>query len=130
MYFYDNGDVASEEGHRFENLVANTLLKRLHFIEDYTGYKARLHYLRDKDGREVDFVTIINNQVYELIEVKLSSTTISSHLNYYREKLKPRHCVQIVANLDRCYHEKGVFVTNPIEYFKSPPWEGAEELRF
>jgi predicted AAA+ superfamily ATPase len=29
-YFFDNGDVSEEQGPRFENLVAATLLKRLH----------------------------------------------------------------------------------------------------
>ena len=28
------------DGARLENLVATTLLKRLHFIEDYYGYRA------------------------------------------------------------------------------------------
>src|SRR3990167_2124068 len=38
VYFCDNGDAIEENGARLENLVATTLLKRLHFIEDYYGY--------------------------------------------------------------------------------------------
>jgi hypothetical protein len=31
---------------RFENLVASHLIKLVHFIQDYEGYKAQLYYLR------------------------------------------------------------------------------------
>jgi len=123
VYFYDNGDVTPDIGARLENLVATTLLKRLHFIEDYHGHRCSLHYIRDKDGREVDFVTVINNQVVDLIEVKNGDSTISSHLKYYSQKLKPKNTVQIVATLKRAYHQDGILVTNPIDYFKNPPWE-------
>lgn len=124
VYFYDNGDVVEHDGARLENLVATTLIKHLHFIEDYYGYRGSLHYIRDKDGREVDFLTVINGKIYELIEVKNSDTSISSSLKYYSEKLKPRHTVQIVGNLQRAFNQENILVTNPIEYFKNPPWNG------
>ncbi|OAI49959.1 hypothetical protein AYO45_02055 [Gammaproteobacteria bacterium SCGC AG-212-F23] len=122
VYFYDNGDVSDNNGSRLENLVATTLLKRLHFIEDYHGYRCSLHYIRDKDGREVDFVTIINNKVTDLIEVKNSDTTISTSLKYYAEKLKPQRMIQLVGNLERSYHDGNILVTHPIQFFKNPPW--------
>lgn len=124
VYFYDNGDVIEQDGARLENLVATTLLKHLHFIEDYYGYRTNLYYLRDKDGREVDFLTEINGKLYQLIEVKNSDTTISSSLKYYSEKLKPMHTIQIVGNLVRPFNQGHILVTNPITYFKNPPWEG------
>ncbi len=122
VFFYDNGDVIGDNGARFENLVATTLLKRLNFLEDYHGHRASLHYVRDKDGREVDFVTIVNNKVIDLIEVKLSQSDISSSLKYYSEKLKPENTVQLVLNLPRSYNQGAVLVTTPQEYFKNPPW--------
>ncbi len=125
VYFYDNADVIekSSGGARLENLVATTLLKRLNFIEDYYGYRCQLCYIRDKDGREVDFVTVIDNQVEDLIEVKLSDTTIAKPLKYYAEKLKPKRAVQLVGNLTRAYHSNGILVSNPIDFFSEPPWE-------
>ncbi len=123
VYFYDNGDVPDQAGVRLENLVATTLLKRLHFIEDYYGYPCRLHYIRDKDGREVDFVTIINQEIVDLIEVKHNDTHVSSALKYYAEKLKPKRAIQIVGQLNRSFHEHGILVTNPIDFFDSPPWK-------
>lgn len=42
VYFFDNADVLAGEGERFENLVATSLLKRLHFLEDRNGYRYEL----------------------------------------------------------------------------------------
>jgi predicted AAA+ superfamily ATPase len=123
VYFYDNADTKEEPGIRLENLVATTLLKRLHFIEDYHGYTCSLHYIRDKDGREVDFVTVINNKIVDLIEVKNSDTTISSSLKYYSEKLKPERTVQLVGDLKRSYHQDHIWVTSPADFFVDPPWK-------
>lgn len=123
IYFYDNTDLQTDEGAKLENLVATHLLKRLHFIEDYYGYSCSLHYIRDKEGREVDFVTIIDNKVTDLIEVKLTDSEISSSLLYYSKKLQPKNTVQIVGNLKRSFDKNGVRVINPIEYFVNPPWE-------
>lgn len=123
VYFYDNADVAENDGARLENLVATTLLKRLNFIEDYHGYRCNLYYIRDKDGREVDFVTEVNNKIVELIEVKTSDTSISTSLKYYSQKLNPERTVQIVGNLKRSFNQDHILVTNPIDYFKNPPWD-------
>jgi len=123
VFFYDNGDVIEKNGVRLENLVATTLLKRLHFIEDYYGYRCSLHYIRDKEGREVDFLTQIDNKIVDLIEVKNNDSDISSSLKYYSQKLKPKNTIQIVGELSRPYHQDTILVTNPIDFFKSPPWE-------
>lgn len=123
VYFYDNGDVINNDGARLENLVATTLLKRLNFIEDYHGYRCNLYYIKDKDSREVDFITEINDEIIDLIEVKNSDTGISSHLKYYSEKLKPKNTVQIVGNLKRTFNQDHLLVSNPIDFFKNPPWE-------
>lgn len=122
VYFYDNGDITENPGARLENLVATTLLKRLHSIEDYHGYRTSLHYIRDKDGREVDFVTSVDNKFVDLIEVKQSDTAVSSHLKYYSEKIKPKNTVQIVGRLAQPFHHEHILVTNPEDYFKHPPW--------
>jgi predicted AAA+ superfamily ATPase len=122
IYFYDNADLSNNEGARWENLVATTLLKRLHFLEDYHGHRCQLHYVRDKEGREVDFVTIIDDVVTDLIEVKLTDTTISSSLKYYKEKLQPKRTVQIVFNLKQSFEKDGIIVTSASEFFRDPPW--------
>ncbi len=118
VYFFDNGDVLAGEGERFENLVATSLLKRLHFLEDRDGYRYELRYLRDKEGREIDFVIIKENYIEELVEVKWSDEEISKSLLYYAERLKPQRATQIIAHLRRTYTHGRIRVTDPLSYFR------------
>jgi uncharacterized protein len=119
IYFFDNGDVEGDEGAVFENLVATHLLKRIHFLEDSTGHSYQLQYIRDKEGREVDFVILKDHQVEELIEVKWSEDKPARSLLYYAEKLRPKKAYQLVANLKRPHKSGNLWVENPINYFGS-----------
>jgi hypothetical protein len=105
------------EGERFENLVATTLLKRLHFPEDRDGYRYELRYLRDKEGREIDFVIIKGDCLEELIEGKWSDDKISKSHLYYAERLKPQRAAQITAHVRRPYAHGRIRVTDPLSYF-------------
>jgi hypothetical protein len=127
LYFYDNADCTGDEGARLENLVATHLLKRLHFLEDYEGYQCSLHYIRDKDGREVDFVTVVDGKVTDLIEVKLSDDKISTSLKYFKSILNPVRTTQLVANLKHPYDKDGVSVMTPIKFFSKPLWDNSSE---
>ena len=118
VYFFDNGDVLGDEGARFENLVASSLLKRLHFLEDRDGYRYELRYIRDKEGREVDFAVIKDGNLEELIEAKYSDENISRSLLYYAERLNPIRATQIVARIRRPYDKGRIKVTDPISYFQ------------
>ena len=119
VYFFDNGDVIGDEGARFENLIATSLLKRLHFLEDRDGYRYELRYIRDKEGREVDFLIVKEGKIEELIEVKFSEDNISNSLRYYAERLNPPKATQIVANLRRPFDKGKIKVTGPISYFQN-----------
>ncbi len=107
VYFFDNADLVFEndEGPRFENLVATHLLKKIHYLEDSKGFRFDLKYIRDKESREVDFIVLKEGKVFALIEVKLSDDKISKSLQYYSEKLNPRHSLQIVAHLKQEYKQ-------------------------
>jgi predicted AAA+ superfamily ATPase len=109
------------EGEPLENLVATHLLKRLHFIEDYY-YSYSLRFIRYKEGCEVNFVTIIDGRLSDLIEVKASDGNISTSLKYYKKLLNPERTVQIVRDLNRPFDQDGIRVTNPIHFFTAPPW--------
>ena len=52
----------------------------------YANYT--LHYLRDRDGREVDFLIACDNEPRLLIEAKLHDTNVSKSLLFYQKKLK------------------------------------------
>lgn len=123
VYFFDNADVIGDEGARFENLVATTLLKRVHYLEDYEGFKWELRYIRDKEGREVDFVILKDGQVDELIEVKYNKTDISKSLSYYSERLRPKKATQIVATIKKTYSKGNIRVEGPMESLSLAPWK-------
>ncbi len=117
VYFFDNGDVLGDEGARFENLVACTLLKRLHFLEDRDGYRYELRYVRDKEGREVDFAVVKEGRLEKLIEVKYADSAISRSLKYYAEKLRPEQAVQLTASASHAFDDGRIRVTDAITYF-------------
>jgi predicted AAA+ superfamily ATPase len=119
VYFFDNADVLGEEGQRFENLVATSLLKRIHFLEDRDGYRYELRYIRDKEGREVDFAVIKDGTLEELIEAKYGDEKLSKSLRYYAQRLNPKKATQIVAHLKRPYDSGKLTVTDPWTYFRS-----------
>ncbi len=98
IYFYDTGLVEGDEGVKFENLVAVSLLKHTFAMNDYYGKPFNLNYLRTKDGAEVDFC-IVNGLVPELmIEVKWSDTTPGRSLINFHNRYKIP-AVQLVSNL-------------------------------
>lgn len=123
IYFFDNGDVLNDQGARFENLVATTLLKRVHFLQDAFGERVDLFYLRDKEKREVDFAIVRERKVDELYEVKLREDKPSTALRYYTEKLAPKFACQVVAHLSRGYTRDGIQIDHPLNIFKDPPWK-------
>lgn len=108
VYFYDCGLVRGNEGAVLENLVAVSMLKSLSHREDVEGVQARLHYIRDKEKREVDFVTVVEAEVEQLVEVKSSATTVHPALRRFSSLLPNAVPVQIVQNLDRARTVNGI----------------------
>lgn len=100
-YFYDNGRVMNEAGARLENLVACALLKRLSFITDTTGSETKLHYLRTKDGKELDFFILIDNKPVIALEIKSSDDTLSPAFKHFLEYFPGCSGVQLVNNQPR-----------------------------
>lgn len=86
MYLWDWSEVPSVPA-RLENIVASHLLKLCHFLYDAHGFKAELHYLRDRDGHEVDFLIAVDKKPWIAVEVKNSDQKISKNLRYFGEKL-------------------------------------------
>jgi predicted AAA+ superfamily ATPase len=98
IYFYDTGMVKGDEGVRFENLVACSLLKHVNAIEDYEGKRAELKYLRTKEKKEVDFALVVEDRPVTLIEAKLSDSTVTRALKYFNRKYG-FSAVQVIKNL-------------------------------
>jgi len=108
-YFFDCAAAYDDTGGaQLENLVACSLLKHSQFRKDVSGESWELFYLRDKEGREVDFVVTLNRRVHWLIEVKKSNSELSASLKHYTQKLKPKQSFQLVLNLDRPQERSGI----------------------
>lgn len=86
LYLWDWANV-TDLGFKFENMVAGQLLKYCHFVEDTEGYKMELRYLRDTDGREVDFIVLKEKKPLFAVECKASEKQISPHLRYFKERI-------------------------------------------
>ncbi len=115
-YFYDTGAVADDPGARLENTVACALLREIHFLEDTTGSRGDLHFLRDKEKREVDFLVVIDNRPVRLIEVKTTDDTFSPALFRFHEFLPTAVPSQIVQQLRR-KKSKGPATMLPVHEF-------------
>ncbi len=118
IYFFDNGLVKGDEGAQLENFVAVSLLKHVYAKIDYLAENYALHYLRTKDGQEVDFALVKDGVIEQLIEVKNSSHDISKHL-YDLSKKYTLPAVQIVKNLRREWMTEGIKVLKVKNYLLS-----------
>jgi predicted AAA+ superfamily ATPase len=85
LYLWD-WSMVPEAGPRFENLVASQLLKYCHWQEDTEGHRMDLRFLRDTDGREVDFVVIKNRVPQFAVECKTGSKAVSPSIRYFAER--------------------------------------------
>lgn len=98
-YLWDWSQV-EDLGARAENFVASHLLKSVHFWTDAGFGRYDLHYIRDKDQREVDFLVTRNEEPWFLIEVKLSNNkAISPTLEYFQQATGAKHAFQVVIDL-------------------------------
>ena len=82
LYLWDWSCI-DDPGLRFENLVASHLLKFCHFLEDTHGFGMELRYLRDTDGREIDFVILKGRKPLFAVECKSGEKALSPHIHYF-----------------------------------------------
>ena len=115
IYFFDNGLVKGDDGARLENLVAICLLKHVYAKVDYLAENYALHYLRTKDGDEVDFALVKEETIEQLIEVKNSNHEINRSLYQFSKKYH-FPAVQVVGELkqERCVD--GINVVKAIHF--------------
>jgi predicted AAA+ superfamily ATPase len=100
-YFFDCGQVQGDAGARLENACACALLKELHRAADEDGRSPSLHYLRDKEGREVDFAVLERGRPPLLVEVRHADDAPSPALSHFASYLPGCSRVQVVRELGR-----------------------------
>ena len=115
-YFFDTGQVNGDEGIRFENAVACMLLKHVHFAQDARGKNTGLHYIRTKDGAEVDFALSEDQRLTQLIECKLADNTPHRALAGFAGKFPEAEAIQLVRDLRQPEFRAGVSISDAAEW--------------
>lgn len=119
VYFYDTGLVCGDNGLRFENLVACHLLKNVQWQQDTRGQAVDLHYIRTKDGAEVDFCLSEGDTLTHLVECKLSDTKPHRALARFADQWPQAQAVQL---LRECSCEADV---GSLQIRDAAPWLAA-----
>jgi predicted AAA+ superfamily ATPase len=110
-YLYDVGAVEGDLGARLENVVALALLRDLQLLQDTAGSRTELHYLRDKDKNEVDFLALVDNKPVLMVEVKAGDDGFSRSLQRFHRYLEQTAAVQVVYGLRQPKSTRGKKMT-------------------
>ena len=86
LYLYDYAHIPNEP-EKFENMVAFELWRAVSNWNDLGLGDFGLHYVRNKEKEEVDFLITNNHNPFLLIEAKLSDTTPSKSLLKFQSVL-------------------------------------------
>lgn len=115
IYFFDTGLIEDNPGAQFENLAALSLLKHTYAKTDMLAEEYTLHYLRTKDGQEVDFALVYQDKIVQIIEVKLSDGAPSPALKAFHEKYH-YPAVQMVKFINRPHQKDGIQIVNAEQF--------------
>lgn len=110
VYFYDTGYLPIDNGTRWENSCASMLLKHVQYQNDMLGKEISLHYLRTKDGAEVDFVICENGDPVQLVECKYADNCIASSLIKFAKMFHVAQTIQLVRELRQEEYRNSVSV--------------------
>lgn len=96
-HYHFDWTLVSQQGPRFENLVACHLLKWVEFESETKGRDLELRYFRDVDGREVDFVVVERRDPILMVECKWGDPDLSPGLRYLRARFPKVPAWQLLA---------------------------------
>lgn len=99
VYFFDWTQVP-HGGKRFENYVACELKNRTQLWSAATQHKFELYFVRNREGKETDFLITRNNTPYFLMEAKESDENMDSHHYSHAKVLGAIPFVQLVRKPD------------------------------
>jgi len=99
FYFYDTGQVIGDPGIKLENTVACAIQKEIHFREDCFGEEKRVYYLKNKDGKEIDFCITANDNPSLMVEVKWKDGTLSSNFEIFKKFFPQIKMIQVTKEL-------------------------------
>jgi predicted AAA+ superfamily ATPase len=124
-WYLADWSTAKDPGARAETMVAVHLKKAVQSWTDRGLGSFDLAYLRDKDGREVDFVVVRDRRPWFLVEAKLGDTALSSHLAHFQRQTGAQHALQAVVELPHveadCFSQKRPIVVPARTLFSQLP---------
>jgi len=115
-YFFDTGLVRGNQGVRLENAVAGMLLKHAHYLQDSAGKSVGLHYIRTKDGTEVDFAFSEEGKLTQMIECKLGDNKPHRGLLRFAAQFADAEAVQIVYGLRQEELRNGIIIADAAKW--------------
>lgn len=86
VYLWDTPRI-SNEASRFENMVGLELYRAVALWNDMGYGRFSLHFIRDKEKREVDFLVANGRKPFFLVETKLAQTSPSENLIRFQQIL-------------------------------------------
>lgn len=117
-----NPSIVEDKGSRMENIAAIELLRAVQLWTDMGFGNFSLHFIRNKEKEEVDFLIAENNKPRLLIEVKLSETTPSKSVIKFQDHLDIP-AIQLVLRKETARIIKNK--KNQILVVSAPDWLGA-----
>jgi len=99
-WFLSDWSGIADPGRRAETFCACHLLKAMEGWADLGLGTFALHYLRDTQKREVDFLVVCDEEPWFLVEVKRGRQSLSPHLRYFQKQTGARHAFQVAVEAD------------------------------
>ena len=77
--------------------MANALLQEVHWAQDVKGREVSLHYLRNRNGDEIDFCIVEGQKIIKLIEAKWSDDSPHRAFRTFKNISGDTEALQLVA---------------------------------
>lgn len=122
LYLYDILQIPKENiGQRRENLAALHLLKACNYWTDTAQGDFELNFIRNKEGKELDFLIVRDRRPWLAVECKSNDKNISKNLVYFSELTQAPHRVQLVEakNYDKYYPNYKIRVMDYETFFST-----------
>ena len=110
------GDTPEADRARFENAVAVMLLKHVDFLQDSAAKPVDLHYVRTKEGAEIDFALSSGKTLTHLVECKWTDNSPHPAFNKIMPMWPKAQAIQLVRHLRNAEERNRVRIT------QAAPW--------
>ncbi|MBF0492121.1 MAG: ATP-binding protein [Deltaproteobacteria bacterium] len=123
IYFYDWSSLENE-GSKFENLIATHLLKACQYWTDMGYGIFQLHYVRNKEKKECDFLITKNQKPFLLVEAKFAEKQLDSSLPYFHKILATPYAFQVFYDANSYLletGEKGLYLCSANRFLQALP---------